>query len=1073
MFPLLCSSPHRLNSITKLNRSCIHFPFLDFSHPTNITEKICHLYRTREKRLLPVPWLEDFSFHMNDIFTRLKIVGKEKTQGGLTDDITNMTAIFKAHAECQRPRTVLIEGDPGMGKTTYCQKLAYDWATKQGDWDSSFPEIEVLLFLKCHEIKSDIWKAIDDQLLPEEMDDQAKKRFFKFIRENQSKVLLVLDGLDEADPRNRKMFFNLVQGKELSDCFIVLTARHEAGREVRRYCDTLWEIVGFTKEDAKSFIQKYFKNIHKEDLARTLIEMVCPLPPSVNSGMAKELEGLTRNPLNTALLCVMWEDFEGVFPKSRTQLYIEIVLCVLRRYEQKQGLSSENEDLLSVYKEDLLYLGEMALLSLHKGELYFEEHKSDVRFIAISKFGFLSLQAANSKREVRVRYAFLHKSFQEFFSGFYLACKLIEGDIDCESVVTDHRYNYELKQVFLFFTGILASTSEQTSESLVKSMAVNINFVSLKSHKDVSERVLFALESLSEYPSLLRTLGEHLNFTDLYLTEGTLNDDDDDDDDDDIFVLWRIKVRAILLGNSDAVSVSQVLAANSSLTSLDLSGNAISQSGASCLSHSLIANSSLTSLYLSGNIIGDDGASCLSQSLIANSSLTTLDLSGCSISQSGASCLSHALITNSSLTSLYLCENDIGDDGAACLTQALKVNCYLTNLDVSENGISESGASFFSQVLSANSSLTRLCLRQNRIGVDGASSLFKALAANSSLTSFDLSRNSIGEDGAACFSQALAATSSLSNLDLSRNSIGEDGVACLSQALAASSSLSNLDLRGNRIGDGGAACLSQALAASSSLSYLDLSGNRIGNGGAACLSQALAANSSLSNLVLHGNSIGDDGAASLSQALKANSFLTNLNLRWNSICQTGASCLSQALSVNSSLTNLVLSGNRIGDGGAVCLSQALADNSSLSNLDLSGNGIGDDGAASLFQCLTANSSLTNLNLSSNYICESGTSCLVQAFSAISSLTSLDLSMNRIGDDGAVWLSKALVPNSSLTSLDLSMNRIGDDGAVWLSKALVANCSLTYLNLRSNRIGFSGHAALVKTKKLKKTVKVKM
>ena len=83
-----------------------------------------------------------------------------------------------------------------MGKTTYCQKLAYDWATKQGDWDPSFPEIEVLLLLKCHEIKSDIWEAIDDQILPEEMDTQAKEYFFKFIRENQSKVLLVLDGSD-------------------------------------------------------------------------------------------------------------------------------------------------------------------------------------------------------------------------------------------------------------------------------------------------------------------------------------------------------------------------------------------------------------------------------------------------------------------------------------------------------------------------------------------------------------------------------------------------------------------------------------------------------------------------------------------------------------------------------------------------------------------------------------------------------------------------------------------------------------------------------------------------------------
>ena len=187
-----------------------------------------------------------------------------------------MTAIFKAHAECQSPRTVLIEGDPGMGKTTYCQKLAYDWATKKDGWDPSFPEIEVLLLLKCNEIQSNIWETIDDQILPEEMEDQAKECFFKFVRENQSQVLLVLDGLDEVDPNNLKLLSSLIQGKELSGCYIVVTSRHEAGSKVRRYFDTLWEIEGFTKKDAESFILKYFKNINKEHLAWKLTERIWP-----------------------------------------------------------------------------------------------------------------------------------------------------------------------------------------------------------------------------------------------------------------------------------------------------------------------------------------------------------------------------------------------------------------------------------------------------------------------------------------------------------------------------------------------------------------------------------------------------------------------------------------------------------------------------------------------------------------------------------------------------------------------------------------------------------------------------
>ena len=727
--------------------------FLDLSYPNDIFERIRQLYRTREQRLLPVPWCEDFSFHLNDIFTRLKILGKEKTQGVLTDEITNMTAIFKAHAECQSPRTVLIEGDPGMGKTTYCQKLAYDWATKKDEWDPSFPEIEVLLLLKCNEIQSNIWEAIDDQILPEEMEDQAKECFFKFIRENQSKVLLVLDGLDEVDPSNLKVLSSLIQGKELSGCYIVVTSRHEAGSKVRRYCDTLWEIEGFTKKDAESFILKYFKNIDKEHLAWKLIKTIWDVPFLFASQQDRDLSELTKNPLNTAFLCVICEDFEGVFPTSRTELYTEIVLCVLRRYEQKQGLASKNEDLMTVYKKELIDLGRMALESLLKGELYFEEHKSDGGLIVLSKFGFLSLQAGGSKRKVVVRYAFLHKSFQEFFAGFYLAYKLIEGEIECQSVVTDQRYENELYQVFLFTIGILVSTSEKTAESLVTYMARNIT--SLQSAQDVSKRFVLYLGCLSEYESLVCTLGEHLHIPYLNLKD---------------------KLRQ----NNLARSLYKALAVNSSLTHLDLSKNSIHNSGAASLSQVLEVNSSLTNLNLSGNSIRESEPASLSQALAVNSSLTNLDLS----------------------------ENNIRDSGAASLSQALAVNSSLTNLDLKKNSIGDSGAASLSQALAVNSSLTNLDLSWNSIGVSGAASLSQALAVNSSLTNLDLSVNSIGDSGAASLSQALAVNSSLTNLDLSENSIGDSGAASLSQALAVNSSLTSLDLRMNIFGDSGATALS-------------------------------------------------------------------------------------------------------------------------------------------------------------------------------------------------------------------------------------------------------------------------
>ena len=700
--------------------------FLDFSFPTEIVQKIRQLYGTREQRLLPVPWCEDFSFHLNEIFTRLKIVSKEKTRGVLTDDITDMTTIFKPHVECQRPRTVLIEGDPGMGKSTYCQKLAYDWATKQKEFDPSFPDIDVLLLLKCHEVKSSIWKAIDDQILPAEIDDQAKECFFKFVRENQSRVLLVLDGLDEMDCTEMKRIYDLVEGKELSGCHVILTSRHEVGRKLRRYCDTLWEIVGFTEEDANSFIRTYFKSIKREDLLGNLLQKI---------RYSDELRNLSKNPLNVTLLCVLCEDLEGVFPTSRTELYTEIVLCVLRRYEKKQGLSSKSEDLMSIYRDDLVHLGRVALHSLRKGELYFEEHESGSTSIALSKFGFLSLQASGCKRKALVRYAFLHKSFQEFFSGFYLACQILDGSMDCISVVKDERFKDELNQVFLFMVGILASTSKETAESVIKIMAENINLVDADCDKDICELFHLALGCILECTSLSRTLGLHLHISDLDLSGTYVNE-------------------------SGAASLSLVLASNSSLTNLNLRSNSIGASGAASLSQALATNSSLTSLNLRSNSIGASGAASLSQALATNSSLTSLNLRSNSIGASGATSLSQALAVNSSLTSLNLGWNDIGYSGAVSLSQALAANSSLTYLDLSANFILDDCATFLSQALATNSSLTSLNLSCNFVGAFGAS-LSQALEVNSSLTSLDLRSNSIGTSGATSLSQALAANPSL------------------------------------------------------------------------------------------------------------------------------------------------------------------------------------------------------------------------------------------------------------------------------------------------------------------------
>ena len=145
----------------------------------------------------------------------------------------------------------------------------------------------MVLLLKCRdvEIDSDLWGAIDDQFLPGEIRRKEREKFFDFIRQNQSKVLLILDGLDELPLSKLPEFTDIIQGKMFPLCHLVVTARLEAGIPMRKVCDTLLEIEGFTYQDSEEYIHEYFSG--KEDLAEKLLDRI---------QNEKRLKEMTANP---------------------------------------------------------------------------------------------------------------------------------------------------------------------------------------------------------------------------------------------------------------------------------------------------------------------------------------------------------------------------------------------------------------------------------------------------------------------------------------------------------------------------------------------------------------------------------------------------------------------------------------------------------------------------------------------------------------------------------------------------------------------------------------------------------
>jgi len=94
---------------------------------------------------------------------------------------------------------------------------------------------------------------------------------------------------------------------------------------------------------------------------------------------------------------------------------------------------------------------------------------------------------------------------------------------------------------------------------------------------------------------------------------------------------------------------------------------------------------SLTSLNLSGNDISDESVTLICEVLKSNARLTIVNLSDNIICNKGAKPLATTFESNPSLKSFDLRRNEIGDVGAKLLGHALKANTCLTSLKLEEN----------------------------------------------------------------------------------------------------------------------------------------------------------------------------------------------------------------------------------------------------------------------------------------------------------------------------------------------------------------------------------------------------
>ena len=390
---------------------------------------------------------------LKEVYTKLRVVSKGEAEGSEID----VDDIFGSSEEDNDP-LVLVEGSPGIGKTTFCLKLAHDWAN--GAMPRNFPSFKLVFLLKCRDIIKDVMEEIFEQLLPEDLEEKVKEALAKFLEDldHQKQILIILDGLDELPEKSEDRMNKVLGRKKLSFSYVLATTRQEKGiytREQFKF-DFCLAIEGFSEENSIEYIRKHFRTIQTKD-------------PSKGERLIEELKSnsllrhLQRNPLNLLLLCVVYEDHDGSLPSSITDLYQTIVRCLLRRYCAREELKAaeKDKDLDKQFEMPILALGELAWkcllndrLSFYEDEL--EELERSNENIVARRLGLVYKEESLKRLKPRHAYSFLHKTFQEYLAAAHIAHKFQRSEFQMlEQILFPEIARKKFQQVFAFVCGIL------------------------------------------------------------------------------------------------------------------------------------------------------------------------------------------------------------------------------------------------------------------------------------------------------------------------------------------------------------------------------------------------------------------------------------------------------------------------------------------------------------------------------------------------------------------------------------------------------------------------------------------
>ena len=381
------------------------------------------------KRTATVPtsvWSKTSSVDLRQIYTRLSWVKEEQTPAGSSrSELKHYTDVFTANKNGVAPKRILVQGQTGIGKSTFVKKLAVDWAELDdettGDQQKDIlKKFELLVVVNLKEVSKcqSLKDVISCSSIFARKDKHLTDSLLNYISNNEDKVLLVFDGYDEYRCGSNSEIYEIFRGNELRNCCVLITTRISKADKLRAFKDMHAEITGFCEEDRKAFmIRMLGGEAEAKQLSRHLVR--------------QKLKDLAKVPLLLLFFCTLWKmGKSNSFPESKTKLYLAIVQYVLDYHRGKDSPARFGK--VHDFEDVLAEIGKVALVCLLKDDHVFEYDQLSAAVLCDESLIIGLLQVTEYAENLRPAgmVSFIHKSIQEFLAAWFVTYRCVpEGNL--------------------------------------------------------------------------------------------------------------------------------------------------------------------------------------------------------------------------------------------------------------------------------------------------------------------------------------------------------------------------------------------------------------------------------------------------------------------------------------------------------------------------------------------------------------------------------------------------------------------------------------------------------------------